>query len=216
MEKFGDPTFEYHETFVKLCGLLVVRLSDDRLLPLYPRDYSFAIQQYLDNLPLYETNEMLGSIYKPLFKSVKKLKKKTRRFERRRARLDERLKEFDNLKDAELPSVIAKRLARTNKRIMYFERAFIQDDETNVMGQRWFKHVIYAPSLDQGTTATTLPAITEALVESNGDTEQLVHAIQRTSHGIYAAVEALKADYDDDNDDDDDSDDSDDDDDIVD
>lgn len=214
MEKFGDPTFEYHATFVKICGLLTVRLSDDRLLPMYPQDYSFAIRQYMDDLPLYETNGMLlGSIYKPLFKSVKKLKKKTRRFERRRARLDERLKEFDNnVKDAELPSVIAKRLAKTNKRIMYFERGFIQDDENNEMGRPWFKHVIYAPSLDQGVSATTLPAMTGALAESNnGDTEEgLVHAIQRTSRGLYAAIEALKTDYDDDDDDDIDDDDNDD------
>ncbi|KAI8145568.1 hypothetical protein BJV82DRAFT_604242 [Fennellomyces sp. T-0311] len=211
MEKFGDPTFKYHETLVKIWGLLALRLADDRILPLYPGDYSTELGKYVKKLPIYEsfagpleTYETFGGPYKPFFKSLKKLAKATRRFERRRGRLEGRLEdEFGNATDTELPSVIFKRMKEANERLMHFERGFIDPD--GLKDRPWFKHVIYAPEIDTGYSSQVFPALAEAF--KSGDTEQIGLAIQQTTSRIAAATELLKADYDGDDDEDDDDDD---------
>ncbi|KAI9492132.1 hypothetical protein BDB00DRAFT_977223 [Zychaea mexicana] len=201
MEKFGDPTFKYHETLVKIWGLLTLRLSDDPVLPLYPGDYSAEIKEYAEKLPIYET---FGGPYKPFLKSLKKLTKATRRFERRRGRLVERLEEeFSNSTDSDLPSVLSKRMRVANERLTHFERGFI--DPEGLKGRPWFKHILYAPHILTGYQSQVFPALSEAL--ESGDTEEIGQAIQQTAGRIRAAIELLKADFDDDEDDDDDDDD---------
>ncbi|KAI8086318.1 uncharacterized protein BX664DRAFT_335510 [Halteromyces radiatus] len=50
MEKFGDPTYEYHQTLVKIWGLLALRLSDDIILPMYPVDYVHQLEKHISLL----------------------------------------------------------------------------------------------------------------------------------------------------------------------
>ena len=208
MEKFGDPTFKYHETLVKIWGLLALRFADERLLPMHPGDYAVELGKYVKKLPMYESlsgpmevYETFGGPYKPFFKSLKKLTKATRRFERRRGRLEGRLEEeFNNFTDSELPSVIYNRMKEANERLMHFERGFI--DPEGLKDRAWFKHVIYAPDISTGYASQIFPALSEAF--KTGDAEQIGLAVQQTAQRIAAATELLKSDYDDDDDDDDD------------
>ncbi|KAI9268070.1 hypothetical protein BDA99DRAFT_546431 [Phascolomyces articulosus] len=202
MEKFGDPTFEYHEALVKIWGLLTLRLSDDPVIPLYPGDYATQIGEYAKQLPIYETSG--DDSHKDFFKSIKKLAKATRRFERRRGRLVERLEEeFNNGTDAtELPSVLSKRMRVANERLTHFERGFI--DPEGLKGRAWFKHILYAPNLWTGYQSQVFPALSEAL-EAN-DAEATLHTILQATSRIRAATRFLKADYDEDDDEDDDDD----------
>lgn len=194
MEKFGDPTFEYHATAAKIVGALIVRLSDDRVLPLHPKDYSQALVQYVEDIEKYAG----GKEFEELRDSVEKLSKTTRRFERRLGRLQGRLAEFDrNTTDEDLPSVLSNRVKDANHRLTYFERGFIDPD--GITSRPWFKHVVYAPSLWKGYASQTFPAIAEAIDEKN--LELLAYAVKHASTQIYAAAEKLKEDADDEDED---------------
>ena len=198
MEKFGDPTFEYHSTLVKIWGLLTLRFTDDPILPLYPGDYSTEIHEYAKKLPISDTT--FGGPYKEFFKSLKKLAKTTRRFERRRERLVERLdEEYNNgtSTDEELPSVLFKRMKKANERLTHFERGFI--DPEGLKDRSWFKHILYAPHMWTGYHSQVFPALSEAI--ESGDAEEIQHAINQTASRIRAAGKYLKADYDEDDDD---------------
>ncbi|KAF9464473.1 Zn-dependent exopeptidase [Collybia nuda] len=60
----------------------------------------------------------------------------------------------------------AKRIYRTNKKIMAFERGFISQD--GIKDREWYKHLGVAPGKWLGYGATTFPALTEALtIERN-------------------------------------------------
>lgn len=185
MEKFGDPTFEYHQAVVRIWGLLAFHLADDQILPLYPSDYAAELHRYLDRLSTAAA--AADSRFDSLAKAIGKLAKRTRRFERKRQRLEERLKEFA---DQGLPNVLAKRMAKTNKRLTYFERGFI--DPEGIKGREWFKHVVYAPGLWTGYASQEFPAIVEA-IEAN-DPEQIKDAVSQAAKGISAAAEWLKVD----------------------
>lgn len=186
MEKFGDPTFEYHATLVRIWGLIALHLADDTVLPIYPGDYSAYIQSYITELEKSSATsiESLGA----LRKASHKLAKTTRRFERRRANLVQRLTEF--APSDELPSVLLKRIEKANKRLMNFERGFV--DPNGITGREWFKHVIYAPGLWSGYASRVFPAIVEAI--DADDPELLKYAQQRAAHCLYNASEQLKAD----------------------
>lgn len=190
MEKFGDPTFEYHATLVKIWGLITLHLADDIVLPIYPGDYAAQIQTYIAELENSSSStfnisdESLGT----LRKASHKLVKTTRRFERRREHLVQRLIEF--APNEELPSVLTKRIETTNKCLTSFERGFI--DLNGITGREWFKHVIYAPGLWTGYASRVFPAIVEAF-DAN-DPELLKYALERAAHSVYNASELLKAD----------------------
>ncbi|CAO3653849.1 unnamed protein product [Cunninghamella echinulata] len=190
MEKFGDPTFEYHANMAKIVSSLVIRLSSDRILPLHPKDYSKELIHYVEDIEHYAGDKE----FEELRDAVEKLTKTTRRFENRLARLQDRLAEFDHdIKDEELPSVLTNRVKDTNHRLTYFERGFIDAD--GISSRPWFKHVVYAPSLWKGYASQTFPAIAEAVDEK--DDKLLAYAVKHAANQIYAAGEKLKEDADD-------------------
>ncbi|KAI8340435.1 hypothetical protein BC941DRAFT_348237 [Chlamydoabsidia padenii] len=185
MEKFGDPTFDYHATLTRIAGSILLRLADDRVLPLHPQDYSLELTNYLDSIEAYAEKEFDG-----LRKAVKKLNKRTRRFERRLGRLQTRLDEYKGVGDDALPSVLLSRINKANKRLTYFERGFI--DPEGIPSRPWFKHVVYAPSLWNGYSSQTFAAIAEAVDEK--DDQLLDSAVEHAAKQVYEAAEKLKMD----------------------
>ncbi|KZP07972.1 Zn-dependent exopeptidase [Athelia psychrophila] len=55
----------------------------------------------------------------------------------------------------------AKRVRRANRKLIAFERGFI--DEEGLKGRQWYKHLGVAPGYWLGYGATTMPGVTEAL-----------------------------------------------------
>ncbi|KAL0137033.1 hypothetical protein V8B55DRAFT_1393706 [Mucor lusitanicus] len=182
MEKFGDPEFLYHQTIVKLWGLLALRLADSPVLPLYPADYSAELAKYVDRL----TKFAAPHTFPELERAVDKLQKTTRRFQHKRQRLEERLAKYKSLHD--IPSVLAKRLARTNNRLTFFERGFI--DPEGIQGRNWFKHVVYAPGLWTGYSSQVFPAIADGIDAK--DYAQTRHAEERAAWALRQASKRLE------------------------
>jgi hypothetical protein len=184
MEKFGDPQFLYHQTMVKLWGLLALRLSDSPVLPLYPSDYTTELVKYADVLTAYAAPHS----FPQLNDALEALEETTRKFEHKRQRLEERLAEYDSLDEA--PVKLLKRLNKLNHRLTKFERGFI--DQEGIKGREWFKHVVYAPGLWTGYSSQVFPAIADGI--DAGDYAQARHAEQRAALSIRAAAAWLKAD----------------------
>ncbi|KAG1453689.1 hypothetical protein G6F56_007508 [Rhizopus delemar] len=184
MEKFGDPGFYYHETMVKVWGLLTLRLADSLILPIYPQDYTQELAKYIDSLPLSSSASFK---IKHLKKALKKLKKTSRRFERRLNNLSKRLDGYKTLE--EIPSILMSRLEKANKRLTYFERGFISE---GIPGREWFKHTIYGPGLWTGYSSQEFPAIVDSL--DSGNDHLIKHTIKVAAKSIKRAAEFLKMD----------------------
>ncbi|KAI7906583.1 uncharacterized protein BX663DRAFT_534722 [Cokeromyces recurvatus] len=159
MEKFGDPQFLYHETLVKVWGLIALRLADSPLLPIHPIDYAQKLNEYVKTLTRYAKHQYKFS---KLEASIRELSKQADRFER-------------YLND------------QTNDKLTYFERNFI--DEEGIKGREWFKHVVYAPGLWTGYSSQVFPAIVEAIDAKDKDQikyteERAVLAIQQATKSL--------------------------------
>ena len=198
MEKFGDPTFDYHATLTKIWGLITLHLANDRILPMYPQDYYDQVKQYIDDLSFTTAmdtiaHEQIADLsHGPFHKPLKKLRKRSRKFEHKREKLMKSLEPYTNRHDDQLPEDVLKHLIKANKRLMYFERGFVSDE--GIQGREWFKHVIYAPNLLSSTPAVqVIPAIWDAF-ESN-DTDIIQQAISMTCSNILDAASVLKHDY---------------------
>ncbi|CEP11414.1 hypothetical protein [Parasitella parasitica] len=182
MEKFGDPGFLYHQTLVKLWGLLALRLSDSTILPIYPSDYSTEIAKYA-----VEIADMAAPrTFPDLDLAIGKLQKITRHFERQRQHLENSLAEYKPLDD--IPSDLVKRLATINDRLAFFERGFI--DNEGIKDRDWFKHVIFAPGLWTGYASQVFPAIADGIEAK--DYAQALHAEARAVWAIEQAFNSLK------------------------
>lgn len=159
MEQVGDPTYEYHQTMVKLWGLLTLRLSSDIILPLYPMDYALAMKQYLDELTCDEQvgttkhnnndnnnktteNELpkLSSALDSLYKTTLKFNNKV-----------QDLSDFADItkKKHNSHKKWLKKVKRANDRLVKFERVFVEN-EGLLLGRSWYKHAIYGPSAKSG------------------------------------------------------------------
>ncbi|ORE09673.1 Zn-dependent exopeptidase [Rhizopus microsporus var. microsporus] len=161
MEKFGDPTFEYHAAMTKIFGLLALRLADDLVLPMHPIDYSTELQSYVHKLHAYTAPHTFPT----LKKSVHTLLKTAAAFETSMAQLNEKLKKFNQDDDKKLAAKWSKRVEKMNQRLVQFERSFIDAD--GIAGREWFKHVVYAPGLWTGYSGQVFPAISEAFDDKN-------------------------------------------------
>ncbi|CAO3620501.1 unnamed protein product [Mucor hiemalis] len=184
MEKFGDPQFLYHQTLVRLWGLLTLRLADSTVLPIYPGDYAKELITYANKLTAYAAPHT----FPQLSEALEKLERSARKFERKRQRLEERIAEYDSLD--KVPGVLLKRLEKLNYRLTKFERGFI--DPEGIKGRDWFKHVIYAPGLWTGYSSQVFPAIADGIDAK--DFVQARHAEERAALSIRKAADWLKAD----------------------
>ncbi|KAI7884133.1 uncharacterized protein EV154DRAFT_428000 [Mucor mucedo] len=154
MEKYGDPTFEYHQTMVRVWGLLALRLADDLILPIHPMDYATELQKYVHQLYIHAAPHTFPT----LKKSIHALVKSATAFEVSLTQINKKLRHFQG--EQQMSAKWAKRVEKMNARLMGFERGFL--DEEGITGRTWFKHVVYAPGLWTGYSGQVFPAISEA------------------------------------------------------
>jgi hypothetical protein len=171
MEEFGDPTFEYHQTMVKIWGLLVLRLSSDVILPLYPTDYVLAMKHSLETLTREDTlitsakspcdtNKTVTDLPK-LASALQALQKTSTKFEAKVQDLEHRVDEaYLFKKKHHKKNKLPKQIAQVNERLVQFERTFVRNAGL-LTGRSWYKHAIYGPSAKSGLLQV-FPSITEA------------------------------------------------------
>ncbi|RCH90260.1 hypothetical protein CU098_009333 [Rhizopus stolonifer] len=185
MQKFGDPTFEYHQTLTKILGLLTLRLADDLILPMHPVDYAHTLQKHVHQLYTYTAPHTFPS----LKKAVNALVKEAVNFEESLKQIQNKLRRFVDGEngDQKLSAKWSKRVEKMNERLTTFERGLI--DGEGIKGREWYKHVVYAPGLWTGYTSQVFPAIAEAYDAK--DLHQARHAENRAAKSVQKAQAAL-------------------------
>jgi N-acetylated-alpha-linked acidic dipeptidase len=80
MKNFGDPSFKYHETMVKIVGLMLMRLSSCDYLPFDYFDYAVEIEKYINEIDSVFSDELKNANLNlsSLKEKVSKLKDLTR------------------------------------------------------------------------------------------------------------------------------------------
>ncbi|OAD02465.1 hypothetical protein MUCCIDRAFT_144480, partial [Mucor lusitanicus CBS 277.49] len=199
METFGDPTFEYHQTLTKIWGLLVLRLSSDPILPMYPQDYSTEIVRYIGRLGAKQ-----GCLTFPFISSaLHSLAATSLHFDKQVSRWNKQLSVKKHISKK-----LKRNIAKSNERILQFERAFLDPEGVSV-DRSWFKHVIYGPDLNTGLTKE-FPGLAQAI--ENDDTVHTKWVEERIGKLLLNAERTLRGhfdggDYTEDQDDEDDQDD---------
>ncbi|KAI8343706.1 hypothetical protein BC941DRAFT_509113 [Chlamydoabsidia padenii] len=220
METFGDPTYEYHQTLVKIWGLLALRLSSDVILPMYPLDYAHQLDQHISSLEsIYhrnndtapdddDDNEDMPPCDPPtpeLTKHKKKNKNKKQRDEflpklaLALHDLKHTSKKFEHKKtkvlkklgQVKVSSKTERRVEKLNARVSQFERVFIKLD--GLQGRPWYRHMVYAPGEWSGYASQALPGLSAAF-ESN-DEQEIQQAEEQLATVLEIARQLLKGHY---------------------
>ncbi|TCD69209.1 hypothetical protein EIP91_008312 [Steccherinum ochraceum] len=184
MEKYGDPTFERHVAVGKNLGLIALRLADSIILPLNTTQYALELDDYLDFV-----EALTLAPYSKLRKSIHKLQRASAKLDEEKVKAEQELRELLNkvhrkshgCNKSILRRVIrwikhvvgsrglpirklikaAKRVQKANTKLVAFERGFLAED--GISSREWYKHLGVAPGKWLGNSATTFPALTEAL-----------------------------------------------------
>ncbi|KAI8642880.1 hypothetical protein BD408DRAFT_415780 [Parasitella parasitica] len=156
METFGDPTFEYHQTLTKIWGLLVLRLTSDAILPMYPQDYTTEIMRYVGHL-----SSKQGCLSFPFISSaLHSLAATSLHFDKKVAHWNRQLSVKKHISKK-----LKRHVAKSNERILQFERAFLDPQGVSV-DRSWFKHGVYGPDLNTGVPKE-FPGLVEAIEADN-------------------------------------------------
>ncbi|KAI9249221.1 hypothetical protein BDA99DRAFT_524322 [Phascolomyces articulosus] len=185
MEHFGDPTYEYHQTMVRIWGLLALRLSSNALLPMSPLEYSrelsirvaaMADDQGCATLP--ELSAAVSALHETSFSFEHKLHKLQKKLHKH---------EMDVFKHKKKHKKLMKKLVKYNERLAQFERGFI--DPVGLPGREWFKHIVYAPGLWTGYQAEMFPSIVEAI--DQGASPSFTREMEERAAGFIESARGL-------------------------
>lgn len=149
MEKFGDPTFNYHTNLAKVWGLMAIRLSTMAKLPFEYKNYGQQIESFIADL---EQNAK----EKGLKLNLKDLQQAAINFRQAAIEYQDKIKNLDSN---------SKNLNVVNETLLKVERAFI--DPKGLEKRPWYRHVIYAPGIYAGYAAEVFPSIKEAIDEND-------------------------------------------------
>ena len=192
MEKFGDPTFEYHEAAAQLCGTIALRLAMASGLPFDYTDYATQIREYLTETERTAGRRKLADSFdaKTLAAAVNDFAEEAARVDKRRR---ETILEFgkaapqaekENANSLEL----TQRLHRINDALIATERALT--DTRGLRGRAWYTHQIYAPGFYTGYAAQPLPDLRQAIEDRNAANAR--EAAARITEALRRATNALR------------------------
>ncbi|KAF4556045.1 Transferrin receptor-like dimerization domain-containing protein 2 [Elsinoe fawcettii] len=196
MDKYGDPTFEYHVAIAKVLGLLTARLLESPVVAFNATDYAGALERYLNSVKsaaIHEegfvhsesiTNAHLSEELKPLTKAIHRLQEASADFDRYASSLEQRAMAAQKGASNELYALIRK----VNKKYQYLERAFVYDKGLD--GRSWFKHVVFAPGLWTGYAGATWPGLVESV--QRGDEKGLMRWVEIARKAVEKAIETLE------------------------
>ncbi|KAI9251904.1 hypothetical protein BDA99DRAFT_444249 [Phascolomyces articulosus] len=183
MEHFGDPTFEYHRTMVRIWGLLTMRLSTDWLLPMHPLDYANEITRYASHI-----SNLQGCLALPELSSA------VSALQDRSIRLEKKLRKYQHKIDkGKHGKKLRKHVRKSNEHLTQMERAFI--DPQGLPDRPWYKHLVYAPAMWSGYEVQVFPAIHEAMQSKNP--AKIREMEERAAVVVNNALNVLNGQYDD-------------------
>ncbi|EDO19328.1 hypothetical protein Kpol_1036p74 [Vanderwaltozyma polyspora DSM 70294] len=186
MSEMMDPGFKYHQAVAKYLGLVALKLSGQKVVPLKMAEYATELKGYYDELSARIPDDWLS----------KKITKRRRCHERKHnvnettieelvvltklslsdaigssIKLDNKTSYLQDLWDNSVDMPFWKRIILagwikyTNIRLLLLERTFLVEE--GLKGRPWFKHMVYAAGRDTGYEGFALPGMKEALDDSD-------------------------------------------------
>ena len=184
MQKFGDPSFQYHATLGKIIGRLVFALvgNSRQRLPLFYEEYVDELQKHgravFDALQQNSFPDVWALV---LAKSISHFAECVEQQQPTHPTVSVQRSS---------PSIDSFAIDETqfnNDALVFAERLFL--DQNGLPGRAFYKHVIYSPGLWTGYKAQIFPSIHEAIGTRNVTAIQ--QAIATVSHRIHLVGEHL-------------------------
>ncbi|GAM87979.1 hypothetical protein ANO11243_060080 [Dothideomycetidae sp. 11243] len=192
VEKFGDPTFDYHRVMAQVWTLLILELSDRPIVPYDISSYAKAVQSYIDQLQ----RDLSGmDVDIALLQEAADLLKQN----------GQRLNAFEDYWTNQVMGVggiesnmMAAERHKYNERVMGFDKTLLDlpgmfpgDDKEphGIPGREQFKHVLFGPQLWSGYDESYFPAVRDALDAADKDATQL--QINKVAKILKRAAEVL-------------------------
>jgi N-acetylated-alpha-linked acidic dipeptidase len=172
MERFGDPSYEYHATIAKVWALVAAKLVETPVLQLNATEYALGLERYVASTKQrakdaeYTTPD--HDLWKPLDTSVAHFKFAAFLHDATAAAL---LYSYYNEPipwwKPWLKVQLYLRIRNVNTKYKYLERKFLYPKGLD--GRPWFKHVVFAPGKWTGYSGATFPGIVEGIDEGNNE-----------------------------------------------
>jgi N-acetylated-alpha-linked acidic dipeptidase len=217
-QRFVDPAYEYGVTQAQTSGRVVLRLANADVLPFDFAAFAQKIDGIVEEIAQLtdqmrqETEQQNGWIAENLYSIIadkrhlfvppeprtpvpaldfallrnaaQRLKSAARRYESATANLSQR--------DTALPPEAA---GRIDQALIQTERALTRPE--GLPGRPWYRHFIYAPGLDTGYGAKTLPGVREAVEQRDFKTAKAQIAVGaevlvRCAEQVERAAESLE------------------------
>lgn len=193
MERFGDPSFQYHATIAKLWGLVAARLVETPVLQLNASEYSIGLERYVSSVKQKAKEAKYGDKEEDVFESIDnalvhfRFAATIQDATAAQLLLDYYNKDIPWWKPWEKVKLyLAIRSVNTKYKLL--ERKFLYPEGLD--GRPWFKHVVFAPGKWTGYAGATFPGIVEGIEEKDDATVK--KWIDIASKAIDAAADWLE------------------------
>lgn len=173
MDTFADPGFKLHNSLAQYVGLLVLNLSENKLLTSFKlHDFASSINQFytelIARLPVEEVPK--GSA---LYDEIKHTKKLIKKLIHKSYGFDAFVKKLQFVWDNKVSKsknpikkfFFNRKVAKVNSVLRNFEKQFIYEEGLN--NRDWFKHIVFASGRFTGYAGQALPGLTEAIEDED-------------------------------------------------
>lgn len=196
MKNIADPGFQLHNTLAQYVGLLVLNISERKLVTYYQaRQYSYSISEYFNKLADDLPKDWLGKKVslddtsfnglreshhgkhknETLYALVDDMRRLLKHHYKVCFKYDSYLENLQKLWDKEISHsnnpfrkyFFNKKVNSANAKIMHLEKKFLYEDGLN--GREWFKHIVFASGRHTGYAGQALPGLAEAIEDEDFD-----------------------------------------------
>lgn len=163
MDRFGDASWQYHETIAKLWSLVAAKLVETPVLPFSAKDYSTGLNAYLQSVKPAAENLPSGESFDfaPLEQAIVQLEAVSAAFDARAADLTSKLGQKLPWYQLWKKLLLALQVRAVNNKYKEIEHQFLY--QPGLDNRNWFKHVVFAPGIWTGYSGATYPGLTESL-----------------------------------------------------
>ncbi|KAL8837588.1 MAG: hypothetical protein Q9170_002465 [Blastenia crenularia] len=163
MDKFGDPGFQYHKAMAQIWALLILDMADRPLLPFDFNVYAREVARYVDDLEQYVKSKSADAAkvnLQPLQAAAHEFMRNAKIFEGWGTAW---MNMVDDSSGFESNAMAVKRMNH-NTRMGNFETNLL-DVDGGLPGREQFKHIIFAPELENNYGAAYFPGVRDAVDE---------------------------------------------------
>jgi N-acetylated-alpha-linked acidic dipeptidase len=168
----ADPGFRYTATLAKVLGVSALRLANAQVLPIDPLATATRAAAFLAEFNQHLARARVTADTRAVFAALRAL--------------EQAATQFAAARDRALSSDAPARFDELNRRLLEFERTFV--DDRGLTGRPWYRHVLHAPA--PSYEPLVLPGLHEAI--NAGDPKRLAAELARLSSAFRRAATLLQ------------------------